>query len=81
MPERPGSKTWRIQDGETPDELLDEVESSFCRPDPLRLGTVERPRGGGGGFFSNDQNRAGGERESQVNRREGWVVVEACSRP
>lgn len=40
------------------DELLDEVESKFCRPDPLRLGTVERPRGGGGGFFSNDQNRA-----------------------
>ena len=40
------------------DELLDEVESKFCRPDPLRLGTVERPRGGGGGFFGNDQNRA-----------------------
>ncbi|XP_006161362.1 protein C8orf37 homolog isoform X2 [Tupaia chinensis] len=31
------------------DELLDEVESKFCRPDPLRLGRVERPKGGGGG--------------------------------
>ncbi|XP_065751780.1 cilia- and flagella-associated protein 418 isoform X2 [Phocoena phocoena] len=41
------------------DELLDEVESKFCRPDPLRLGMVERPRGGGGGggILSNDQNR------------------------
>ncbi|XP_061027640.1 cilia- and flagella-associated protein 418 isoform X1 [Eubalaena glacialis] len=42
------------------DELLDEVESKFCRPDPLRLGMVERPRGGGGGggILSNDRNRA-----------------------
>ncbi|XP_007111619.2 cilia- and flagella-associated protein 418 isoform X4 [Physeter macrocephalus] len=46
------------------DELLDEVESKFCRPDPLRLGMVEQPRGGGGGggggggILSNDRNRA-----------------------
>ncbi|XP_057591458.1 cilia- and flagella-associated protein 418 isoform X3 [Hippopotamus amphibius kiboko] len=42
------------------DELLDEVESKFCRPDPLRLGMVERPRGGGGasGILSSDRNRA-----------------------
>ncbi|XP_012578267.1 PREDICTED: protein C8orf37 homolog isoform X3 [Condylura cristata] len=40
------------------DELLDEVESKFCRPDPLRLGVVERPRGCGGGFLSPDRNRA-----------------------
>ncbi|XP_033294151.2 cilia- and flagella-associated protein 418 isoform X3 [Orcinus orca] len=45
------------------DELLDEVESKFCRPDPLRLGMVERPRGGGsgGGILSNDRNRAEAE--------------------
>nr|XP_045361396.1 cilia- and flagella-associated protein 418 isoform X2 [Camelus bactrianus] len=41
------------------DELLDEVESKFCSPDPLRLDMVERPRGGGGGgVLSNDRNRA-----------------------
>lgn len=44
------------------DELLDEVESKFCRPDSLRLGTTERPTGygggGGGGILSNDRNRA-----------------------
>ncbi|XP_032172342.1 protein C8orf37 homolog isoform X1 [Mustela erminea] len=40
------------------DELLDEVESKFCRPDPPRLGMVERPRGCGGGILSNDRNRA-----------------------
>nr|XP_031295215.1 protein C8orf37 homolog isoform X7 [Camelus dromedarius] len=39
------------------DELLDEVESKFCSPDPLRLDMVERPRGGGG-VLSNDRNRA-----------------------
>ncbi|XP_060143304.1 cilia- and flagella-associated protein 418 isoform X2 [Globicephala melas] len=45
------------------DELLDEVESKFCRPDPLRLGMVERPRGGGGGggILSSDRNRAEAE--------------------
>ena len=47
------------------DELLEEVESKFCRPDPLRLGTVELPKGGGGGFFGNDQNRA----EAKENHR------------
>ncbi|XP_019487555.1 PREDICTED: protein C8orf37 homolog isoform X1 [Hipposideros armiger] len=45
------------------DELLDEVESKFCSPDPLSLDKVERPRGcgggggGGGGILSNDWNR------------------------
>lgn len=39
------------------DELLDEVESKFCRPDPLRLGMGEPPRGYGG-THSSDQNRA-----------------------
>ncbi|XP_038204339.1 protein C8orf37 homolog isoform X2 [Arvicola amphibius] len=28
------------------DALLDEVETKFCRPDPLRLGLGERPPGG-----------------------------------
>ncbi|XP_015448524.1 protein C8orf37 homolog isoform X2 [Pteropus alecto] len=40
------------------DELLDEVESKFCRPDPLSLSMIERPRGCGGGILSNDRNRA-----------------------
>ncbi|KAK2491438.1 hypothetical protein MC885_001601 [Smutsia gigantea] len=40
------------------DELLDEVESKFCKPDPLRLGMIERPRGcSGGDILSNDRNR------------------------
>ncbi|KAF5915165.1 hypothetical protein HPG69_011628 [Diceros bicornis minor] len=40
------------------DELLDEVESKFCRPGPLRLGMVERPSGGGSRSLSSDRNRA-----------------------
>lgn len=47
------------------DELLDEVESKFCRPDPLNLGKVERPRGCSGGILSNDWNPA----EAKDNRR------------
>ncbi|XP_053415327.1 cilia- and flagella-associated protein 418 isoform X1 [Nycticebus coucang] len=39
------------------DELLDEVESKFCRPDPLKLGMVERPKDCGGGTHSSDRNR------------------------
>ncbi|KAM6171180.1 cilia- and flagella-associated protein 418 isoform 2-T2 [Erethizon dorsatum] len=40
------------------DELLDEVESKFFRPDPLRLDMDKRPKGGGGGTtHSNDWNR------------------------
>ncbi|XP_070248288.1 cilia- and flagella-associated protein 418 isoform X1 [Myotis yumanensis] len=40
------------------DELLDEVESKFCRPDPLRLGVAERPKGCGGGILGHDRSRA-----------------------
>ncbi|XP_062044196.1 cilia- and flagella-associated protein 418 isoform X2 [Lepus europaeus] len=40
------------------DELLDEVESKFCRPDPLRLGMGEVPKGCGGLTHSGDRNRA-----------------------
>lgn len=40
------------------DELLDEVESKFCRPDPLRLGMGEVPKGCGGLTHSSDRNRA-----------------------
>ncbi|XP_036731371.1 cilia- and flagella-associated protein 418 [Manis pentadactyla] len=40
------------------DELLDEVESKFCKPDPLTLGTIEQPRGcSGGDILSNARNR------------------------
>ncbi|XP_062935870.1 cilia- and flagella-associated protein 418 isoform X3 [Cynocephalus volans] len=40
------------------DELLDEVESKFCRLGPLRLGLVEGPKGCGGGTHSSDRNQA-----------------------
>ncbi|CAH6777383.1 2610301B20Rik [Phodopus roborovskii] len=42
------------------DELLDEVETKFCRLEPLRLGLGERPTGcgGGGGTHSGDRTRA-----------------------
>ncbi|XP_066122110.1 cilia- and flagella-associated protein 418 isoform X1 [Saccopteryx bilineata] len=40
------------------DELLDEVESKFCRLDPESLGLAERPKGCGSGILSNDQNGA-----------------------
>ncbi|XP_045717137.1 cilia- and flagella-associated protein 418 isoform X1 [Phyllostomus hastatus] len=41
------------------DKLLDEVESKFCRPEPLRVGTAEGPKGcGSGGILSDDRNRA-----------------------
>ncbi|MEJ1279636.1 protein C8orf37 homolog isoform X2 [Cricetulus griseus] len=46
------------------DELLDEVETKFCRLDPLRLGLSERPTScggggsGGGGTHSGDRTRA-----------------------
>lgn len=41
------------------DELLDEVESKFCRSDPLTRGMAEQPKGyGGGGLLSNDRSRA-----------------------
>ncbi|XP_076420028.1 cilia- and flagella-associated protein 418 isoform X1 [Peromyscus maniculatus bairdii] len=43
------------------DELLDEVETKFCRLDPRRLGLGERPKGcggGGGGTHSGDRSRA-----------------------
>ncbi|XP_007933045.1 protein C8orf37 homolog [Orycteropus afer afer] len=39
------------------DELLDEVESKFCRPDLLRLGMVQQPKGCGS-THSCDRNRA-----------------------
>ncbi|KAM5280942.1 cilia- and flagella-associated protein 418 isoform 2-T2 [Ctenodactylus gundi] len=44
------------------DELLDEVESKFCRPDALTLGGDEQPEGrGGGGTQSSDCHRAAAE--------------------
>nr|KAF6426104.1 cone-rod dystrophy 16 [Molossus molossus] len=55
------------------DELLDEVESKFCRPDPLRPGMAERPTGqggGGGGTLSIDRNRA--EAKENLRSTEGF---------
>ncbi|KAK1331929.1 hypothetical protein QTO34_007605 [Cnephaeus nilssonii] len=51
------------------DELLDEVESKFCRPDPLRLGRAERPKGYGGGILSHDRNRAEAEEKLRSTER------------
>lgn len=42
------------------DDLLDEVESKFIRPDPLKLDKDKRSKGGGGSggtTQSNDWNR------------------------
>ncbi|XP_075861260.1 cilia- and flagella-associated protein 418 isoform X5 [Microcebus murinus] len=39
------------------DELLDEVESKFCKPDALTLSMAERPTGCGGSTHSSDRNR------------------------
>ncbi|XP_004850193.2 protein C8orf37 homolog isoform X2 [Heterocephalus glaber] len=51
-------KTSRFKMAKGLDELLDEVESKFFRPDPLRLDTDQRPKGGGGGGTqSSDWNR------------------------
>ncbi|KAM8911039.1 cilia- and flagella-associated protein 418 isoform 1-T1 [Lycaon pictus] len=43
------------------DELLDEVESKFCRPGPLRPGAAGRPRGCGGGVLGTERDRAAAE--------------------
>ncbi|XP_072590383.1 cilia- and flagella-associated protein 418 isoform X1 [Vulpes vulpes] len=43
------------------DELLDEVESKFCRPGPLRRGAAGRPRGCGGGVLGTERDRAAAE--------------------
>nr|XP_055159431.1 cilia- and flagella-associated protein 418 isoform X2 [Nyctereutes procyonoides] len=43
------------------DELLDEVESKFCRPGPLRRGAAARPRGCGGGVLGTERDRAAAE--------------------
>lgn len=65
------------------DELLDEVESKFCRPDPLRLGRAERPKGYGGGILSHDRNRAEAEEKLRLpgGRRGVGSSGEACSEP
>lgn len=60
------------------DELLDEVESKFCRPDPLSLGKVERPRGcgggSGGGILSNDWNPAEAKENLRLTGGRGGLV-------
>ncbi|XP_030880071.1 protein C8orf37 homolog [Leptonychotes weddellii] len=53
------------------DELLDEVESKFCRPDPPTLGIVQRPRGCGGGILSNDRNRAEAKKNLRLTGGKG----------
>ncbi|KAL1775598.1 C8orf37-like [Sigmodon hispidus] len=50
------------------DELLDEVESKFCRLDSLRLGLGEPPKGCGGGNHSGDRN--GAQEKENVRSKE-----------
>lgn len=56
----PEGKTCLSKMAKDLDELLDEVETKFCRLDPLRLDLGERPKsgGGGGGTHSGDRNGA-----------------------
>uniref|UniRef100_A0A8C0TJM2 Cilia- and flagella-associated protein 418 n=1 Tax=Canis lupus familiaris TaxID=9615 RepID=A0A8C0TJM2_CANLF len=54
-------KTSRSKMAEGLDELLDEVESKFCRPGPLRRGAAGRPRGCGGGVLGTERDRAAAE--------------------
>lgn len=59
------------------DELLDEVETKFCRLDPLRLGLSERPTScggggsGGGGTHSGDRTRAQAKENLRLTRAGG----------
>ncbi|XP_013368254.1 PREDICTED: protein C8orf37 homolog isoform X3 [Chinchilla lanigera] len=54
----PGSwgKTSRLKMAKDLDELLDEVESKFFRPDPLRLDKDRRTKDGGGGGGTTQSN-------------------------
>ena len=52
------------------DKLLDEAESMFYRPEPLRLGMAERPKGFICGILSNNWNRVEArENLSSVNNK------------
>lgn len=53
------------------DELLDEVETKFCRLDSLRLDLGERPKGGGGGTHSGDRNGAQEKETLRLTRAGG----------
>lgn len=48
------------------DELLDEVETKFCRLDPLRLDLGERPKGGGGGGGTHSGDRNGAQEKETL---------------
>lgn len=67
--------TRRVKMAKDLDELLDEVETKFCRLEPLRLG--ERPNGGGGTARGGDRNGAEDEEDLRLTRAGGrfW-----CSR-
>lgn len=58
------------------DELLDEVESKFCRPDPLRLGMGEVPKGCGGLTHSSDRNRAEAKENLRLTDGRGGLLWE-----
>lgn len=63
-------QTRRFKMAKDLDELLDEVETKFCRLDPLRLGLGEQPTGGGG-THSGDRTRAREEENLRLTRAGG----------
>lgn len=83
MPRGERRKTEPFKMAKDLDELLDEVESKFCRPDPLRLGMAEQPKGCGGGIPSDDRNRAEAKEKLRLpgGRRGVGSSGKACSQP
>lgn len=66
----PEGKTSLFKMAKDLDELLDEVETKFCRLDPLRLDLGERPKGGGG-THSGDRNGAQEKETLRLTRAGG----------
>ncbi|XP_052572548.1 cilia- and flagella-associated protein 418 isoform X2 [Peromyscus californicus insignis] len=60
------------------DELLDEVETKFCRLDPRRLGLGERPKGGGGGGGGGSGSHSGDR--SRAQEKENLRSTESCKK-
>lgn len=62
----PEGKTCLSKMAKDLDELLDEVETKFCRLDPLRLDLGERPKGGGGGGSTHSGDRNGAQEKDTL---------------
>lgn len=81
----PEGKTCLSKMAKDLDELLDEVETKFCRLDPLRLDLGERPKsgGGGGGTHSGDRNGAQEKDTLRLTRAGGrfWDIPARGPKP